>query len=65
MEKIKHLNIFDRFLSLWVVACILVGIFSGKYFPIVIQKLGNWEIAQVNLPVGILIWIMIIPMLSC
>ena len=63
MEKVKHLNIFDRFLSLWVVICILAGIAFGKIFPAVVQILGNWEIAQVNLPVGILIWIMIIPML--
>lgn len=63
MEKVKHLNIFDRFLSLWVITCILAGIFLGKFLPNVIQMLGNWEIAQVNLPVGILIWIMIIPML--
>lgn len=63
MEKIKSLNIFDRFLSLWVIACILAGIIFGKILPSVVQTLGSWEIAQVNLPVGILIWIMIIPML--
>lgn len=63
MEKVKHLNIFDRFLSLWVIACILVGIAFGRFLPTVVQMLGNWEIAQVNLPVGILIWVMIIPML--
>ncbi|MHB1948860.1 MAG: ACR3 family arsenite efflux transporter [Gammaproteobacteria bacterium] len=63
MGKVKHLNIFDRFLSLWVVICILAGIAFGKISPVVVQMLGNWEIAQVNLPIGILIWIMIIPML--
>lgn len=63
MEKIKHLNIFDRYLSIWVMTCILVGIVFGKFFPAVVHFLGNWEVAQVNLLVGILIWIMIIPML--
>lgn len=63
MEEIKHLNLFDRFLSIWVITCILAGIALGKFFPVVVQVLGNWKIAQVNLPVGILIWIMIIPML--
>ncbi|WP_456151159.1 arsenic resistance protein [Aquicella lusitana] len=50
-------------MSLWVITCILAGIAFGKISPAVVQMLGNWEIAQVNLPVGILIWIMIIPML--
>ncbi len=63
MNKIKQLNFFDRYLSLWVVLCIGGGIALGKYFPTFIQMLGNLEIAQVNLPVGILIWVMIIPML--
>lgn len=63
MGKLKNLNVFDRFLSLWVIICILTGISFGKMLPNVIQTLGSWEIAQVNLPVGILIWIMIIPML--
>jgi ACR3 family arsenite transporter len=63
MEKIKHLNIFDRFLSVWVIACIAIGIFFGKTYPDFIQTLGDLEVAKVNLPVGILIWIMVIPML--
>lgn len=63
MEKIKTLNFFDHFFSVWIITCILVGIVLGKIFPNVLQTLGSWEIAQVNLPVGILIWIMIIPML--
>lgn len=63
MVKVKHLNIFDRYLSLWVIICILTGITFGKILPELVQLLGNWEIAQVNLPVAILIWIMIIPML--
>ncbi len=63
MNKSKQLNFFDRYLSLWVLLCIGAGIILGKYFPTYIHALGNLEIAQVNLPVGILIWVMIIPML--
>lgn len=63
MEKVKRLNIFDRFLSVWVIFCIVIGIVFGKIFPSLLQTIGNLKIAQVNLPIGILIWIMIIPML--
>lgn len=61
--KTNTLSFFDRFLSVWVITCILGGIILGKILPSVVQMLGNLEIAQVNLPVGILIWLMIIPML--
>lgn len=63
MNKIKQLNFFDRYLSLWIILCITAGIALGKYAPVFIQTLGGIELAQVNLPVGILIWVMIIPML--
>lgn len=63
MNKSKHLNFFDRYLSLWVLLCMGAGIILGKYLPDFIHALGNLTIAQVNLPVGILIWVMIIPML--
>jgi len=57
------LTFFERYLTLWVFLCILVGIGAGQLFPAPFQWLGRMEVAQVNLPVGILIWIMIIPML--
>jgi len=57
------MSLFERWLTLWVVLCILVGIGLGQSFPAPFQALGRMEIAQVNLPVGLLIWIMIIPML--
>ena len=63
MKKAKQLNFFERYLSLWVLICIVLGIILGKYFPDFLHILGNFQIAHVNLPVGILIWIMIIPML--
>jgi arsenite transporter len=57
------MNIFERFLTVWVFLCIVVGIALGQLFPTVFQAIGAMELAQVNLPVGLLIWVMVIPML--
>ena len=57
------MSIFERYLTLWVAACIVVGVLLGHYFAGVFQFVGGMEVAQVNLPVAVLIWLMIIPML--
>ena len=57
------LGLFERYLTLWVAACIVVGITLGNFFPAFFQAIGSLEIAKVNLPVALLIWLMIIPML--
>lgn len=57
------MNIFERYLTIWVFLCIIVGIVLGQFFPAPFHWLGGMEIAKVNLPVGVLIWVMIIPML--
>ncbi len=57
------MSFFERYLSAWVAACIVIGIALGQWMPDVFQRIGSWEVAQVNLPVGLLIWVMIIPML--
>lgn len=57
------MSTFERYLSAWVLLCIITGIALGQFFPTAFQAIGRMEIAQVNLPVGLLIWIMIIPML--
>ena len=54
---------FERYLTLWVLLCIVAGIALGQFFPAVFQSIGAAEIAKVNLPVAVLIWLMIIPML--
>ena len=59
----RAVNIFERFLTLWVSACILVGITLGHLLPGVFVHIGGAEVANVNLPVAVLIWLMIIPML--
>ena len=57
------MTVFERYLTLWVFICILVGIGIGQLFPGAFQAIGRMEVARVNLPVGLLIWVMIIPML--
>jgi ACR3 family arsenite transporter len=57
------MSIFERYLTVWVALCIIVGVALGHFLPGVFQIIGGAEIAQVNIPVAILIWLMIIPML--
>lgn len=54
---------FERFLSLWVSLCIIIGIALGQLFPGLFQFIGSLEFARINIVVGLLIWVMIIPML--
>ena len=54
---------FERYLSVWVVCCILAGIVFGKWLPEVFDAVARMQVARVNIPVGILIWVMIVPML--
>jgi ACR3 family arsenite transporter len=58
-----HMSVFERYLTVWVFLCIVAGILAGQAAPGLFQAIGHLQIAQVNLPVGLLIWIMIIPML--
>jgi len=57
------MSLFERYLTVWVFLCIIVGVVLGQTIPAPFQWLGGLEIAHVNLPVGVLIWVMIIPML--
>jgi len=57
------IGFFERWLSLWVFLCIVTGIALGQWVPGLFQTLGRLEVARVNIPVGLLIWVMIIPML--
>ena len=62
-STVAPMGVFERYLTLWVFLCILVGIALGQMSPNLFQAVARLEIAQVNLPVGFLIWVMIIPML--
>jgi ACR3 family arsenite transporter len=57
------IGFFERWLTLWVFLCIVAGISLGQLVPAPFQALGRMELAKVNVPVGLLIWVMIIPML--
>jgi len=61
----KRLDLFERYLSLWVLVCMVAGILVGKSAPETIDRLSHWEFlsgSQVNAPIAILIWLMIYPM---
>ena len=62
-EASFSMSIFERYLTVWVFLCILMGIGLGQVMPDFFGLIGRMTVAQVNLPVGLLIWIMIIPML--
>jgi ACR3 family arsenite transporter len=58
------MSVFERLLTVWVALCVIAGVALGHFFPTVFQIIGSAEIAKVNLPVALLIWLMIIPMLA-
>ena len=57
------MSFFEKYLTLWVFLCIVLGVLLGQLFPDLFQMIGSIQYAQINIPVGILIWVMIIPML--
>jgi ACR3 family arsenite transporter len=61
--SIAPMSVFERYLTIWVGLCIVAGIALGQLMPGVFTAIGAMEIAKVNLPVGLLIWVMVIPML--
>jgi len=63
IEERKPMGLFARYLTLWVALCIIAGIALGHFLPGFFQSLGGMEIASVNIPVAVLIWLMVIPML--
>lgn len=63
MSTTKNISSFERHLTWWVAACMTTGIILGKTAPALFHKIGSLKLAEVNLPVALLIWFMIIPML--
>ncbi|OKY78829.1 MAG: Arsenite efflux pump ACR3 [Candidatus Methanohalarchaeum thermophilum] len=57
----RGLSFFEKYLSIWVALCILIGVALGRFIPIIPNTLGKFEYAQVNIPIAILIWFMIYP----
>ena len=66
MGQVKRLNAFERYLSVWVAGCMVAGVLLGKLSPGLVESLRGLEFAagsQINVPIAVLIWLMIIPMM--
>ncbi|MGL5683865.1 MAG: ACR3 family arsenite efflux transporter [Marinifilaceae bacterium] len=63
MEKKQGISFFERYLTVWVALCIIVGICIGQFFPSIPGTLSRFEYANVSIPVALLIWLMIYPMM--
>ncbi len=63
MEKNSGISFFEKYLTLWVALCMVVGVLIGKYLPQIPDFLGRFEYAKVSIPIAILIWLMIYPMM--
>jgi len=63
MKKLEGISFFERYLTLWVALCIVVGIAIGKWLPFIPETMKQFEYANVSIPIAILIWIMIFPMM--
>jgi len=62
-EKLEGISFFEKYLTLWVALCMVAGILIGKYLPLIPNFLGKFEYAKVSIPIAILIWLMIYPMM--
>lgn len=60
----RELSFFEKYLSIWVAICIVLGVVLGRLFPIIPNTLGEFEYAHVNIPIAILIWFMIYPAMA-
>lgn len=63
MEKKQGIGVFEKYLTIWVTICIVVGIVIGQWFPVIPETLSKFEYANVSIPVAVLIWLMIFPMM--
>lgn len=62
-EKASGIGFFQRYLTIWVAICMVVGVLIGKFIPTIPDFLGLFEYANVSVPIAILIWVMIYPMM--
>lgn len=59
----EGINFFQKCLSIWVALCMIAGVLIGQYVPIIPETLGQYEVANISIPIAILIWVMIYPMM--
>jgi len=62
-KKLQGISFFEKYLTIWVALCMVAGILIGRFLPLVPEFLGRFEYAQVSIPIAILIWLMIYPMM--
>ena len=62
-NKASSIGFFEKYLTLWVVICMVAGVFIGQFLPVIPEFLGRFEYANVSIPIAILIWLMIYPMM--
>lgn len=62
-EKTEGIGFFEKYLTLWVIFCMIVGVLIGHFIPLIPNFLGKFEYANVSIPIAILIWLMIYPMM--
>lgn len=62
-EKTQGISFFERYLTVWVIICMAVGVLIGRFLPAIPEFLGRFEYANVSIPIAILIWLMIYPMM--
>ncbi|MCR1899228.1 ACR3 family arsenite efflux transporter [Irregularibacter muris] len=62
-EKVSGIGFFERYLTVWVILCMIAGVLIGKFLPGIPTFLGQFEYAEVSIPIAILIWLMIYPMM--
>ena len=62
-KKSEGINFFQKYLTIWVFICMVVGVIIGKLLPAIPNALGSLEISGISIPIAILIWIMIYPMM--
>ena len=63
MAKRNMLSIFDKYLSVWVILCMILGVYFGVKFPSAVNTLGRLSVAQVSIPIAVVLWVMIFPMM--
>ncbi len=62
-NRVSGIGFFEKYLTVWVIICMVVGVLIGKFVPMIPEFLGNFEYANVSIPIAILIWLMIYPMM--
>lgn len=62
-EKIQGIGFFEKYLTVWVILCMIAGVMIGKFLPFIPDFLGKFEYANVSIPIAVLIWLMIYPMM--